>query len=261
MCAIMIIAVLFAVIIAGTKGTSQTASTTTSTDPLQSLHDASSTTSEVPTGPTVAVPTVTAGQTLAGQAPCPAADGSSARTTSFAQPIPTCIAPNTSYNAKIHTSAGDLTILLDQRNGTMTQTINSFVFLARYHYWDGAPFTNIQPNAVAVLNNPVSNGPGFTIPNESPPQGNIFNIGFFGLVAGSGNTVDPGTLQVELGQDAADLPKNTPIMGIMLDGLPVIQALKKAGTQSGAPSQVITIQSIDVAESPTTTTSSAAPAP
>jgi cyclophilin family peptidyl-prolyl cis-trans isomerase len=260
MCAVMIIAVLFAVVIAGTKGTNQAATTTTSADPLADLRS-STTTAPAPTGPAASLPTVSTGATIAGQVPCPAEDGSSPRTTGFSQPIPTCIDPTLQYNAAVHTSAGDINILLDQRNGTMTQTINSFVVLARYHYWDGAPFTNITPNNVGVVANPVAGGPGYTLPNQSPPQGNIFALGYFGLLAGAGDAVDPGSLQIELGQDAADLPKNTPIMGLMLDGLPAVQAIKKAGTQSGAPTQVITINSITVTPSPTAPGTSAPPAP
>src|SRR5207342_704980 len=110
------------------------------------------------------------------------------------------------YNAEVHTSAGDFSFLLDQRKGTMSQTVNSFVFLARYHYWDGAPFTRIIPNNVGIVSNPVPSGPGYTLPNETPKEGNIFALGYLTLIGGTGGTVDPGTLQIELGQDAADLP-------------------------------------------------------
>ena len=39
------------------------------------------------------------------------------------------------------------------------------------------------------------------------------------MVAGPNKTLEPGTFQVALGEEAAGLPKDTPSFGIMLDGL------------------------------------------
>jgi cyclophilin family peptidyl-prolyl cis-trans isomerase len=260
MCGVMIVAVVVAIVIAGTRGSTSTASTgTTSTaDPRADLPDRQSTTTP-PTGPPASLPTVTAGATAAGQPPCPAEDGSSARTTSFPQGIPTCTTPGTDYSAVVHTSAGDIKFLLNQAQGA--QTVNSFIVLSRYHYWDGAPFSTIVSNSVGIVGNPVPSGPGFTLPNEAPAVGNIFELGYLALVAGSGTTVDPGSFQIELGQDAADLPKNTPVFGLMLDGIQVLQSIRAAGSQGGTPTGVVTIASIDVTVSPSSTATSATPAP
>jgi cyclophilin family peptidyl-prolyl cis-trans isomerase len=189
--------------------------------------------------------------------PCPAPDGSSPRTTGFSQPIPTCITPNTDYNAVMKTSVGDVSFFLNQDEGT--QTVNSFIVLARYHYWDGAPFTGIVPQAVAVVKNPVPDGPGYTIPNETAAAGTIFPIGRLAMVAGSGNTIDPGTFQIALGEQAADLPRNTPTFGILLDGAPVLQSIRKGGSQTGPPTQAITIESITIVPSPSSTGTTKAP--
>jgi cyclophilin family peptidyl-prolyl cis-trans isomerase len=260
MCGVMIVAVVAAIVIAGTRGSTKTATTgtTATTDPRADLPDRQSTTTP-PTGPPASLPAVAAGATAAGQPPCPAEDGSSARTTSFPQGIPTCTTPGTDYLATVHTSGGDIKFLLNQAQGA--QTVNSFLVLARYHYWDGAPFTNIVPNKVGIVGNPVADGPGYTLPNEAPSVGNIFELGYLALVAGSGTTVDPATLQIELGQDAADLPKNTPVFGLMLDGIEVLQKIRAAGSQSGVPTGVVTIQSIDIVVSPSSSATSAPPKP
>ena len=44
---------------------------------------------------------------------CPAADGSSPRTTTFDGPPPMCIDPEKRYTARIETSLGELVVALD----------------------------------------------------------------------------------------------------------------------------------------------------
>lgn len=254
---LLIVAVVVGIVIAAGKGkdTVATSATTTSVDPLAELRR-STTTSSLPSGPPASLPTVAPGQTVTGAVPCPNPDGSSPRTTSFSQPPPLCIDPNTTYDADVMTSAGPMKFLLDPKEAT--QTVNAFVVLARYHYWDGAPLTKILPNVVFQAG-PVGKGPGFTIPNETPPQGTIFPVGRIAMVADSGanQTVDPGIFQVALGEEAAGLPKNTPAFGILLDAggpdLGVLQTIRKAGSADGAPTGVVTIQSITITASPVST--------
>jgi cyclophilin family peptidyl-prolyl cis-trans isomerase len=247
-CVAVIAAVVAGVIVAGTRDPSQitAGATTTSVDPLADLR--STTSSALPTGPPASLPTVAPGASVPGTAPCPNLDGSSPRSTSFTAPIPNCIDPNLTYDATITTSAGVLKFLLNPKEGA--QTVNSFVFLAGYHYWDGAPLTTIAPNITFVVQNPVPGGPGYTIPNETPPQGTIFPVGRLAMVAAGNGPLDPGTFQVALGEEAAGLPQNTPSFGIMLDGLETLQAIRKAGSQTGAPTGVVTIQSIAITPSP-----------
>jgi len=257
-CCIIILAVVAGVIIAGQKGTSNVAtqgSTQTTSDPMQDLR---STTTSARPGPPVSLPTVGPGDTIPGSAPCPQPDGSSPRTTGFTAPIPTCIDPERSYDATVKTTVGDMKFLLNPKEGV--QTVNSFVFLAGYHYWDGAPLTTINPNVTFVVRNPVPGGPGYTVPNELGPAGTIFPIGRLAMVAGPNKTLDAGTFQVVLGEEAAGLPKETPTFGIMLDGLETLQAIRKHGSPSGIPTTApVTITSIDI--SPSAVPDTAAPAP
>ena len=41
--------------------------------------------------------------------------------------------------------------------------MNAFVFLARYHYYDGLPFTTVRRGAFAEVGDPAD-GPGFRLP-------------------------------------------------------------------------------------------------
>ena len=73
---------------------------------------------------------------------CPAPDGSSPRQTSFSGTPPMCIDPSKSYTATMETSIGTMVIYLDAAGAP--NTVNNFVFLARYHYYDGLIF-HINP--------------------------------------------------------------------------------------------------------------------
>ncbi|MDE0602746.1 MAG: peptidylprolyl isomerase, partial [bacterium] len=70
--------------------------------------------------------------------PCPATDGSSPVRRKFRTPPPMCIDPTKSYTAVMETSMGTLTIALDPISAP--RTVNNFVVLARYHYYEGVIF-------------------------------------------------------------------------------------------------------------------------
>src|SRR5690606_9876298 len=88
--------------------------------------------------------------------PCPAVDGSSERRTSFDAPPPMCIDPEKTYTAEMVTSMGSLTILLDP--ALAPKTVNSFVFLARYHYYDGIVFHRIIKDFMCQGGDPTGTG-------------------------------------------------------------------------------------------------------
>lgn len=193
---------------------------------------------------------------------CPEPDGSSPRTTSFGATPPVCLqtAPDGSidtgvdYLATISTTAGDLTYQLT--TAVAPQTVNTFVFLARFGFWDGAPFDTILPlgwaesgtefSDVVTEPNVADRPPGFTIASEAPDEGMVSTPGMLAMVPGAQGVSEPGRLLVALGDRAAGLPVATTFFGVLLDGAATLTALQQAGTQSGRPSQQITITSITV---------------
>src|SRR5262249_15856683 len=159
----VVVALLFVVgfVIQATNSNSdQSATSTTSTD------QGTSTSATDP--PTISVPPGTGGAAITGQTPCPAEDGSSPRTTSFAHPPPTCIDPKATYDAVLQTSLRSFTFLLQSK--LAPRSVNNFVVLARYHYWDGTPVTSITTDATMqgglVINADGQPGPGYALPAE-----------------------------------------------------------------------------------------------
>ena len=195
---------------------------------------------------------------------CPEPDGSSPRTTSFAAAPPTCLAttpdgaidPTVDYRAVITTSTGDLTYLLTTSRAP--ETVNTFVFLARYGFWDGAPFDAVLPLAWAEtgteFSGPPNDGdagtrpPGFVIASEAPADGTVSTPGMLAMAPSSTGDSQPGRLIVALGDRAAGLPVTTTFFGVLLDGSDTLAALQRAGTDDGRPSQQITINAITVDE-------------
>jgi len=195
---------------------------------------------------------------------CPPEVDAPERTTSFPGAPPVCIATtadggidtSVDYVAVVSTSVGDLTYLLS--TAVAPDAVNSFVFLARYGYFNGSPFDTVleqswaQAGSVFAGEVPGGNGapPGWTVPSETPEGGMVATPGMLGMAAGPGGQVDPGRLVVALGPGAGSLPEATPFFGVLLDGSDALAALFGAGTPSGRPRAAVDINAITVTEAP-----------
>lgn len=227
-----------------------------------------STTLTTNTNPPASLPTLTAGADLTGDTPCPAADGSSPRTTHFAKAPPTCVDRNKDYTAVVHTTKGDMQILLNQDQAP--NTVNNFVVLARYHFYDGAPVTKIVPRGWMQFDDTITNpdgskGPGYTIPGEVGPKGTVASALMIGMIANTDGTSGSAFL-IGIADQAPAVPKEDTIFGLVLSDMidpskpaeqqsTVRQEIAKVATQTGEPSEVVTITSIDITEGPKTTSS------
>jgi cyclophilin family peptidyl-prolyl cis-trans isomerase len=122
------------------------------------------------TGGPAAVPPPPAGKTVSGETPCPAADGSSERTTKFEKAPPMCIDPNKTYKATMDTSMGTVKLTLDTKK--TPGTTNNFVVLSRYKYYDGTALFRVDPSIDIIqggapgTNSASDPGPGYTINDE-----------------------------------------------------------------------------------------------
>ena len=101
---------------------------------------------------------------------CPAPDKSSPRTLDFDGPQPMCINPAHNYWAVFDTSEGEIVFGLDTVN--TPNTVNNFVTLARWGYYDGTTLFRTDPSIDIIQGgSPHTNtnsdpGPGYTIPDE-----------------------------------------------------------------------------------------------
>jgi cyclophilin family peptidyl-prolyl cis-trans isomerase len=207
--------------------------------------------SEAPSTTATTVPTVTApppGAAIDGKTPCPPADGSAKRTTAFAEAPPRCIDPSKKYTALVKTSEGDITIGLDVKQSPIS--VNNFVVLSRYHYFDGLPFHRIVPGFVNQTGSSgvpdIGNGgPGYDLPKEPPNR--RYEPGDVAMAQGGGQ--NSGS-QFFFTIDATSLQGGSyPIIGRVTRGADVVQAINKLGNSDEQPTKSVTIDSVEITES------------
>jgi cyclophilin family peptidyl-prolyl cis-trans isomerase len=180
---------------------------------------------------------------------CPAADGSSATRRKFDGPPPMCIDPAKQYTATMVTSKGTMTIALDPV--AAPKTVNNFVVLARYHYFDGVGFHRIIPGFVLQGGDPDGTGrggPGYRFDDELPKPGR-YEVGSLAM-ANAGPNTNGSQFFVISGPDGVRLPPQYSLFGKVVAGLDAVAAIDAIGTPgAGKPKERVTIESVTVEES------------
>ena len=215
-------------------------------------------TSDVPSD--TATPTSTP-TSVEGQLPCPAEDGSSPKTQAFAAAPPLCIDTEAVYVATVTTNKGEFTVELDA--SVAPQTVNNFVYLARYRYYDGLTCHRIIPGFVVQCGDPSGNGtggPGYSFADELPAEG-AYQLGSLAM-ANSGADTNGSQFFIITGQNGVTLPPKYSLFGQVTEGFDTtVKSMEAAGSESGAPAETITIESvvISVKGGDTATPTTAAP--
>ncbi len=179
--------------------------------------------------------------------PCPAVDGSSVKQQEFDGPPPLCIDPAKRYSAQMITSKGTLSIALDPI--AAPATVNNFVFLARYHYFDDVVFHRIIPGFVLQGGDPTGTGrggPGYRFADELPAPGR-YELGSLAM-ANAGPDTNGSQFFVISGPSGIRLPPQYSLFGKVVKGLDVVAAIDSTGTQSGTPKETVTIESVTISE-------------
>jgi cyclophilin family peptidyl-prolyl cis-trans isomerase len=138
----------------------------------------------------------------------------------FAEPEDQRLAPDQTVQAIITTSCGDITVELDPE--IAPETVNSFVFLAQAGYFDGSVSHRILPGFVMQAGDPTATGregPGYTIPDELPPAGFVYELGTLAM-ANSGPNTTGSQFFIMLGD--APLPPDYSVLGTVVEGFGVL---------------------------------------
>ncbi len=180
---------------------------------------------------------------------CPAEDGSSPKKRRFDAPPPMCIDPKRRYTAEMVTSKGTMVIALDAV--AAPRTVNNFVVLARYHYFDGIAFHRVIPGFVLQGGDPEGSGrggPGYRFDDELPKAGR-YELGALAM-ANSGPNTNGSQFFVISGPDGMRLPPLYSLFGKVVKGLDVVQAIDAVGTPgAGKPKERVVIESVTITES------------
>jgi cyclophilin family peptidyl-prolyl cis-trans isomerase len=217
-------------------------STTTKATATTVSGSTTKTASEVVTGPTAPA---TVG--------CPDLNGSSPHYEKFTKAPPTCIDPTKTYTATIQTDVGTITVNLLPKQAP--KTVNSFVFLAGYHYFDGIVFHRVVTNFVDQTGDPTatgSGGPGYQFADELPKSVSDYKAGTLAMANSGPNTNGSQFFIVDSAAGGKDL--TTPaysLFGRVTAGLSVVQKINADGSSSstGTPKVVHRMIKVTITES------------
>ncbi len=216
-----------------------------------SAEDSTTTTAD---GSPVSVVLPGAGAAIVGETPCPAADGSSKRTTKFEKAPPMCIDKTRTYTATIETTEGTIEIALDAAAAPVT--VNNFVVLARYHYYDNVAFHRIIPDFMIQTGDPVGptpglGNPGYTIPDELPTVTPGYPDGAVAMANTSQPDTGGGQFFIVVGAGAETLDLKYSLFGKVTKGQDVAREINKHGDKAtnGTPTKIFTIKTVTITES------------
>ena len=165
-----------------------------------------------------------------------------------------CIDPTKTYTAEIVTSEGTLTAELFADRAPLT--VNNFVTLARYHYFDGIDCHRIIPGFMAQCGDPSgtgSGGPGYSFQDELPTDPAPYKKGVLAMANSGPNT--QGSQFFIMTADNETLPPNYSVFGQVTEGLDdTVDALDAAGNPDPSangvpPIEEVTIESVTITES------------
>ena len=181
--------------------------------------------------------------------PCPAADGSSERRTAFPSAPAMCIDPTKQYVAEMVTTLGTMVIHLDAAAAPMT--VNNFVFLARYHYYDGIIFHRIINGFMCQGGDPKgtgTGGPGYKFADELPKPGR-YEVGSIAM-ANAGPNTNGSQFFLVSGRSGVGLPPQYSLFGKIVKGLDVLETMQGVKTGgSDRPAVDVVIESVTITES------------
>ena len=180
---------------------------------------------------------------------CPAVDGSSPRQTKFDGPMPMCIDAEKSYQAEIVTNHGTMTAYLYPERAP--KTVNNFVSLARYHYYDSLTFHRIINGFMIQGGCPEGSGrggPGYRFEDELPEPGK-YEVGSLAM-ANAGPNTNGSQFFIVSGASGVRLPPQYSLFGKLIAGLDVLETLQSQPTGGqDKPRDPVIIESVTITES------------
>lgn len=188
--------------------------------------------------------------TTSPDAPCPKADGTSARKDAFRRPPRFCIDGAKNYAAEVITDSGTFTIELATKDAP--ETVNNFVFLSRYHFYDGIPFNRVKPGFIVQGGNPPAEsvtGPGYSFADENVPQPpERYKVGQV-LMARDKPNANGSQFIIIMGPEGENLPLVFPLFGTITKGMDVVRRIEADGAPDFTPKVIHTIRQIKIIES------------
>ena len=161
------------------------------------------------------------------------------------------LAQSKTYDVKLLTNCGSFTIRLATK--TSPETTASFVSLVQKGYFDHTIFHRIVPGFVIQGGDPTgtgTGGPGYTTV-DPPPASTRYTLGLAAMAKSASEAAGAAGSQffVVTAKDA-QLPPEYAVLGQVVHGLPVVQAIGRLGDPSsggqGTPTETVEIEKATV---------------
>lgn len=178
---------------------------------------------------------------------CPPAEGVETPVQTFEQAPPMCIDEAKTYTAVMTTDVGDVTFALDAKKAP--KTVNNFVVLSRYGYYDGVPFHRVIPGFMIQGGDPTgqgNGGPGYEFEDELPAAGE-YEIGSLAM-ANAGPDTNGSQFFVVTGDSGVALPPDYSLFGKVTSGMETVREIEEDGSPDGSPGEQHRIDSITITE-------------
>jgi cyclophilin family peptidyl-prolyl cis-trans isomerase len=181
--------------------------------------------------------------------PFPNLDGSSPRYTKFSSAPPFCIDAKKTYTATVVTDIGTFTVELLPKYAPLT--VNNFVFLAGYHYYDGITFHRVIPGFMDQGGDPTatgSGGPGYSFDDELPSNKTAYDPGAVAM-ANSGANTNGSQIFIVVPGGGSGLTPSYSVFGQVTSGLNIVEKINSDGTTAGTPKVYHKIVKVTITES------------
>lgn len=174
----------------------------------------------------------------------------------FTTEPPMLVDPKKTYTVTMTTSCGTIVFRLDAKSAP--HAVNSFVFLAQHHFFDGLYFTRLDTSIDVVQggdpNETGTGGPGYTIPDELH-GGETYGPGTLAMAKTSAPNSGGSQFFIITGAagHSLDTSPNYTIFGKIVSGLAVAQKIQAlpvkdpaAGISGQMPKKAVYMESVTV---------------
>jgi cyclophilin family peptidyl-prolyl cis-trans isomerase len=179
-------------------------------------------------------PTVSPGSSVACGARVP--EGAFVNKPNFKKEPALTVDETKKYTVTMKTSCGTIRLELFPKEAPVT--VNSFVFLAKKHFFDGLTFHRIVANFVIQGGDPKGTGeggPGYTFKDELKNDLK-YEVGTLAM-ANSGADTNGSQFFIVAGSDGTTLPKQYTIFGKVTKGMDVVEKINALPTVGASDPQ------------------------
>ena len=165
---------------------------------------------------------------------CPNLNGTSSHYTRFQSAPPMCINPSKVYTAIMVTDIGTITIKLSTAQDRVT--VNNFVFLAGYHFYNGTAFHRVVTNFVDQGGDPTGTGmggPGYSFNGGEPKTTAVYTAGAVAMANSGSPNSDGSQFFIVVGRAGSELSPLYSYLGHVTAGMSVVNRINQDGSPTG----------------------------